>query len=99
MFLRHDALFAPHSTKTCLELGVWSFAGAWSLELGAYSRLPFSLRRDGDERQVFFLARFGKREKHHHKGESAFGLQIAVVDPEPMIAVTNRHAGVRRLLL
>ena len=41
-------------------------------------------------RQVFFLARLGKGEEHHHEREGAFGLQIAVV--------TMNRAGSRRSL-
>jgi len=52
-----------------------------------------SLSGNGDQGQGLLFARVGQREKHHHEGESALGLEVAVVDPEPAIPVIDADKG------
>src|SRR4051794_38843377 len=66
---------------------------------GTLLRALASLRRDRDQWQVLSLAGVGKREEHHRERERSLGSQIAIIDPEPMIAVVDQHERVVRLLL
>ena len=58
-----------------------------------------SLRRDRDQRQIRVAAGVGQREEEHDGGERAFRVPVAVVNPEPVIAVMHGGKGGRRPVL
>src|SRR6476660_9883743 len=58
-----------------------------------------SLRRYCDQGQFFGAAGVGQREEENDDRERALGLQVAVINPEPVVAVTHRGEGRGRLIL
>ena len=57
------------------------------------------LRRDGDQRQLPAITGFRQREEEHDGRERALCLPVAVVNPEPVLAVVHGGEGVHRLPL
>jgi len=57
------------------------------------------LRRDGDQRQFLGAAGICQREEEHDDRERALGLQVPIVNPEPVVAVTHGGEGIRGLVL
>ena len=52
--------------------------------------------RDGDDGHLRRGAGFGERRHHQQEHEHLLGMQVAVVDPEPAIAVERRRIGIGR---
>src|SRR5260370_18409475 len=50
-----------------------------------------SVRLDSHHRQPFFRSRVGQRQEHQEIGQGALGRSVALLDPEPMLFVTNRN--------
>ena len=59
-------------------------------------RTPQLLRRNGDQRQILVAAGLAQREEKHDGGECTLRFPVAVVDPEPVIAVMRGGISVRR---
>ncbi len=54
---------------------------------------------DRDERDLQGPARLHLTEQDHQEREGHFGGAVAVIDPEPPAAISDRHEGVVRFLL
>src|ERR1017187_7171826 len=66
------------------------------IHLAWFARL---LGRDGDQRQLLVAGGFPQREEKHDRREGALRLPVALVNPEPVVAVTHRGEGGGRLVL
>src|SRR3954467_8543881 len=52
---------------------------------------------NGDQRQVFLLARFCPFDQHHHESKNSLGFEVAAVTRKPVIAIINGDKCVRWL--